>query len=129
MEGLPDRDFYYLIGARVRCGDLIQQHNLWAENIAEEEEIWNKLLNILAHRSAPRAGPLQLTVCTEQYRKKIRQEIAKGEGQGVCWEAGPHFALLYRQKRNTTKFLTVVLSLACGQAVHSPSCYSPSSGL
>ena len=56
-------------------------------------------------------------VCTEQYRKKIRQEIAKGEGQGVCWEAGLIFALLYRQKRNTTKFLTVVFSPADKQFI------------
>ena len=48
VEGLPDRDFYYLIGARVRCGDLVQQHSLWAENTAEEEEIWNRFLSILA---------------------------------------------------------------------------------
>jgi predicted RecB family nuclease len=48
VEGLPDRDFYYLIGARVRCGDLVQQHSFWAENTTEEKEIWNRFLNILA---------------------------------------------------------------------------------
>jgi predicted RecB family nuclease len=48
VEGLPDRDFYYLIGARVRCGDVVQQHSLRAENNAEEEKIWNRFLNILA---------------------------------------------------------------------------------
>ena len=48
VEGLPDRDFYYLIGARVRCGDLVHQYSLWVENTAEEEEIWNRFLSILA---------------------------------------------------------------------------------
>jgi predicted RecB family nuclease len=48
VEGLPDRDFYYLIGARVRCGTLVQQYSLWAENTDEEEEIWNRFLSILA---------------------------------------------------------------------------------
>jgi HEAT repeat protein len=53
-----------------------------------------------------------LMVCTELYRKKIRQEVAEDEGQGVCWEAGVIFALLYRLKRNTTKFLPVLFSPA-----------------
>jgi len=53
-----------------------------------------------------------LMVCTELYRKKIRQEVAEDEGQGVCWEAGVIFALLYRLKRNTTKFLPVAFSPA-----------------
>jgi predicted RecB family nuclease len=53
VEGLPDRDFYYLIGARVRCGDLVQQHSLWAENAADEKEIWNRFLSILATVQQP----------------------------------------------------------------------------
>jgi hypothetical protein len=53
-----------------------------------------------------------LMVCTELYLKKIRQEVAEDEGLGVCWEAGVIFALLYRLKRNTTKFLRIVFSPA-----------------
>jgi len=51
-----------------------------------------------------------LLVCTELYLKKVRQKVAAGEGLGVCWEAGIIYALLYRVKRNTTKFLPVVFS-------------------
>jgi predicted RecB family nuclease len=48
IEGMPDRNFYYLIGLRIRCGELVQEHSLWAENTAEEKKIWNKFLAILA---------------------------------------------------------------------------------
>jgi HEAT repeat protein len=51
-----------------------------------------------------------LMVCTELYLKKIRQQIAEDEGLGVCWEAGIIYSLLYRVKRNTTKFLPVGFS-------------------
>lgn len=47
VEGLPDRDFYYLIG--VRCGnpDAATQHSLWADNIGDEKRIWTEFLAIL----------------------------------------------------------------------------------
>jgi predicted RecB family nuclease len=32
VEGLPDRDFYYLIGVRIGHGDSAVQHSLWADN-------------------------------------------------------------------------------------------------
>src|SRR5208282_666330 len=51
-----------------------------------------------------------LLICTELYLKQVRQEVAEEEGQGVCWEANIIYVLLYRQKRNTTKFLPVVFS-------------------
>src|SRR5437879_7352503 len=31
VEGLPDRNFYYLIGVRIGNGDAAVQHNLWAD--------------------------------------------------------------------------------------------------
>jgi predicted RecB family nuclease len=48
VEGIPDRNFYYLIGLKVRFGELVQEHSLWAEDTAEEKEIWTKFLAILA---------------------------------------------------------------------------------
>ncbi|MCW5554037.1 MAG: hypothetical protein KIS67_18015 [Verrucomicrobiae bacterium] len=35
VEGLPDRDFYYLIGLRVGHGDSAVQHSLWADTVAD----------------------------------------------------------------------------------------------
>jgi len=32
VEGLPDRDFYYLIGIRIKVGDSAVHHSLWADS-------------------------------------------------------------------------------------------------
>ena len=47
VEGLPDRDFYYLIGARIGNGDSAVQHSLWADTIGDEGKIWREFLAIL----------------------------------------------------------------------------------
>ena len=51
VEGLPDRDFYYLIGVRIGNGESAAQHSLWAATIADEEKIWREFLGILARPS------------------------------------------------------------------------------
>jgi len=48
VEGLPDRDFYYLIGVRIRNGDSVVQHSLWADSADEEERIWTDFLGVLS---------------------------------------------------------------------------------
>ncbi len=47
VEGLPDRDFYYLIGLRIGHGDSAVQHSLWADTVADEGKIWQEFLAIL----------------------------------------------------------------------------------
>jgi len=47
IEGLPDRDFYYLIGLRIGHGDTAVQHSLWADTVADEGKIWREFLAIL----------------------------------------------------------------------------------
>jgi predicted RecB family nuclease len=47
VEGLPDRDFYYLIGLRIGHGDSAVQHSLWADTVGDEEKIWREFLAIL----------------------------------------------------------------------------------
>lgn len=47
VEGLPDRDFYYLIGVRVGSGDSAVHHSLWADTAADEGKIWREFLGIL----------------------------------------------------------------------------------
>ncbi len=49
VEGIPDRDFYYLIGLRVQN----RQHSLWAKNTADEEKIWRNFLDILSNIENP----------------------------------------------------------------------------
>jgi predicted RecB family nuclease len=47
VEGLPDRDFYYLIGVRIDNGDSAVHHSLWADTAADERKIWREFLAIL----------------------------------------------------------------------------------
>jgi len=47
VEGLPDHDFYYIIGVRVGSGDSGVHHSLWADTAADEEKIWQEFLAIL----------------------------------------------------------------------------------
>ncbi len=44
VEGLPDRDFYYLIGMRFRAGHSNVQHSLWADSRSAEGGIWREFL-------------------------------------------------------------------------------------
>jgi predicted RecB family nuclease len=47
VEGLPDRDFYYLIGVRIGESEAAVQHSLWADTVKDERTIWNEMLSIL----------------------------------------------------------------------------------
>jgi len=53
VEGLPDRDFYYLIGMRLGSGTSAIQHSFWANNIKDEKKIWTDLLGMLAKVQNP----------------------------------------------------------------------------
>jgi hypothetical protein len=47
VEGLPDRNFYYLIGVRIGDGESAVQHSLWANTVEDEGKIWKEFLAIL----------------------------------------------------------------------------------
>jgi len=53
VEGLPDLDFYYLIGLRIGNGDKSVQHSLWADTVADEEKMWREFLAVLEAVSKP----------------------------------------------------------------------------
>lgn len=53
VEGLPDRDFYYLIGIRVKTGDSVVQHSLWADSPSDEGSIWREFLSKLIEVENP----------------------------------------------------------------------------
>jgi len=53
VEGVPDRDFYYLIGIRIKSRDVYAQHSFWADDIAEEGKIWTSFLLTLAQVENP----------------------------------------------------------------------------
>ena len=54
VEGLPDRDFYYLIGVRVGTSDGAAEHSFWADDVDGEKRIWEDFLAVLAATSNPR---------------------------------------------------------------------------
>jgi predicted RecB family nuclease len=47
VEGLPDRDFHYLVGVLVAADGQTSLHSFWADDETEEPAIWFKLLNLL----------------------------------------------------------------------------------
>ena len=53
VEGLPDRDSYYLIGVRVGTAEGAVQHSFWADRADEEKRIWNDFLEVLSEISNP----------------------------------------------------------------------------
>ncbi len=53
VEGVPDRDFYYLIGLRIKSGDAYVQYSFWANDAAEEKVIWAAFLQALAQIENP----------------------------------------------------------------------------
>lgn len=54
VEGIPDQDFYYLIGIRVPGDGCYVQKSFWAQDAAGEEAIWRQFLDVLAIIENPR---------------------------------------------------------------------------
>jgi predicted RecB family nuclease len=53
VEGIPDCDFYYLIGLRIKSGDTYVHYAFWANALSEEQEIWAAFLQTLAQIDHP----------------------------------------------------------------------------
>jgi predicted RecB family nuclease len=53
VEGIPDRDDYYLIGLRVEAAEGEVQHSLWADKAKGEKLIWSDFLGILSGITNP----------------------------------------------------------------------------
>jgi len=53
VEGMPDRDFYYLIGIRIPEKPSYLQYSFWADDIGDEETIWRSLLRVLERIDNP----------------------------------------------------------------------------
>lgn len=48
VEGMPDRDSYYLIGLRVTTGVVACDHSFWADSDDDEESLWRSFLQVIA---------------------------------------------------------------------------------
>src|SRR5262249_11719655 len=53
VEGLPDLDFYYLIGIRIQAAKGSVEHSFWASDAKEEKLIWNDFLSALSEIANP----------------------------------------------------------------------------
>jgi predicted RecB family nuclease len=53
VEGLPDREFYYLIGAYVKTAQAVVHHSLWADTSDQEKQIWREFLHLLSETDHP----------------------------------------------------------------------------
>jgi predicted RecB family nuclease len=53
VEGVPDRDSYYLIGLRLKSGDAYVQYSFWANELSEEKDIWAAFLQTLTKIDNP----------------------------------------------------------------------------
>jgi predicted RecB family nuclease len=47
VEGMPDRDFYYLVGLRFECGGEQVERSFWADGLDGERVIWENCLRTL----------------------------------------------------------------------------------
>jgi len=53
VEGVPERDFYYLIGVRIQEGSSIRHFSFWADDLDEEKQIWLAFLRVLERVNNP----------------------------------------------------------------------------
>ena len=75
VEGLPDRDFYYLIGVRIGHGDSAVQHSLWADTVADEGKIWREFLALLETVEQP------VLIHYGSYEKTFLKEMKERHGE------------------------------------------------
>ncbi len=53
VEGLPDCDFYYLIGLRIKSDDAVVQRSFWTDEVPGEKEAWSDFLAAIAAIEKP----------------------------------------------------------------------------
>ena len=75
VEGLPDRDFYYLIGVRIGHGESAVQHSLWADTVADEGKIWHEFLALLETVEQP------VLIHYGSYEKTFLKEMKDRHGE------------------------------------------------
>lgn len=79
VEGVPDREFYYLIGLRTRLSESFFQRSLWADGSEDEESIWSAFLAVL--RDLPNPQIIHYGSYETQFLKKMRQRYGMSQEQ------------------------------------------------
>ncbi len=78
VEGVPDRDFYYLIGMRIQRCDSSVQHSFWANDPQEELKIWQEFLHTLAEVQNP------VMIHYGSYETHFLKRMSKRYGNAGC---------------------------------------------
>jgi predicted RecB family nuclease len=47
IEGIPDRDFYYLIGVIVKTENLATEYSFWANDATEQQDIFIQFIDLM----------------------------------------------------------------------------------
>jgi predicted RecB family nuclease len=76
IEGVPDRDFYYLVGLRWRGEDKDIQRSFWADTASEEPEMWASCLHALRLISTPHL--IHYGSYETQFLKRMKERYAVG---------------------------------------------------
>jgi hypothetical protein len=85
VEGLPDRDFHYLVGVIVEADGQTSVHSFWADDETEEKTIWFKLLDLL--RDLGNGTIFHYGAYEKDYIKKmLRKYPSPGAPFGTTWE-------------------------------------------
>jgi predicted RecB family nuclease len=75
IEGNPELDFYYLIGLRIMNENSYVQHSFWANEKADEKNIWILFLGILAKIDNPQL--IYYGHYEKVFLKKLKERYAK----------------------------------------------------
>jgi predicted RecB family nuclease len=81
VEGVPDRDFYYLVGLRWRDADKDIQRSFWADTASEEHEMWLSCLLALKLLNAPYL--IHYGSYETQFLKRMKERYARGPEDGA----------------------------------------------
>lgn len=83
VEGMPDRDFYYLVGVVVERGGESAVHSFWADDEAGEQTIWSDLVQLLGSLGDFRLfhyGSYEKNYLAKMRKKYPLLDSALGEG-------------------------------------------------
>jgi predicted RecB family nuclease len=83
VEGLPDREFYYLVGVVVERGDECSAHSFWADDEADEQVIWLALFDLLRElgdHTLFHYGSYEKTYLTRMLRKYLSPDAPLAGG-------------------------------------------------
>jgi predicted RecB family nuclease len=75
VEGMPDRDFYYLIGLRFESHGVSEERSFWADRADGEREIWESCL--LTLKSIENAQIVSYGAYETRFLKRMRERYVR----------------------------------------------------